>query len=135
MKEDFFKRGDDCMRTVEYRVWDLVEEKMMYENDIDNYCVNTGEDGYFHVLKVGRFVPQQYTGLKDRNGKKIYEGDIIQFSKNSNSIWKAYFNTELGFWGVENVGKDYGVSLSELYQWGHWEVIGNIYNNPELIKV
>jgi uncharacterized phage protein (TIGR01671 family) len=138
------------MREIKFRSWDKEYNIMIEPNDIrpSNYELITGNgqvmefeerhsylgtDITFDDISDKRIL-MQYTGLKDKNGKEIYEGDIIQFSKNSNSIWKVYFNTELGFWGVENVGKDYGVILSELYQWGHWEIIGNIHENTDLLE-
>jgi len=71
----------------------------------------------------------QYTGLKDKNGKEIYEGDTIQAEGgNPNTVlwWE-----EKGLWGVDEKDTYYDY-LFEHYK--EHEIIGNIYENPELIK-
>lgn len=76
----------------------------------------------------GKDLLMQYTGLKDKNGVEIYEGDIISAPHDfgpagfSERKFKVHFSQELGS-----------------YQWNYWlmesaEVIGNIHENPELLE-
>ena len=94
----------------------------------------------------------QYTGLKDENGKKIFEGDILQFSDRwewfrGKYYWKLTFakneeerkkiEKELEEEELEKrivkLPEDYNwLLLSEIEQ--YWEAIGNIYENPELAE-
>ena len=97
-----------------------------YENDITMF---------FCVKDVLPETVGQYTGLTDKNGKKIFEGDILEFS---DRFVVVVWHTHLGCWdsnflkftNTEN-GRD---DMSPL-NWGYKsKVIGNIHDNPELLK-
>lgn len=69
----------------------------------------------------------QFTGLKDKNGKEIYEGDILQTNE---AGWKAKVIFNHGaFLLVDNRG-----GFSTEPEWKECEVIGNIHENPELVQ-
>lgn len=71
----------------------------------------------------------QFTGLKDKNGREIYEGDILDFDERE---WGGRFKPEV-IW-MENIIGDWNYcgSLGDVTEWR--KVIGNIYENPELLK-
>ena len=84
------------------------------------------------------FIPLQYTGLKDINGKEIYEGDILTggavVEYFDDLVWDSSGSIHSGFycekWTDEN--SDYTEMIWH-YGFRECEVIGNIYENPELI--
>lgn len=77
----------------------------------------------------------QYTGLHDKNGKEIYEGDFVRFHMHERGIHESEYQTGLVEFGG---GRFYAyLDCSTLYFCGDsedYEVIGNIYDNPELLK-
>ena len=77
------------------------------------------------------FIPMQFTGLKDKQGREIYEGDILRFDP---KVWGQgnHHNLFAIEWAKQAAGFiGHGVAAD----WPRYcEVIGNIYENPELLK-
>jgi len=135
-------------RVIKFRAWDKEEKKMYF--DVQNNYDNIREQTCFQDNNLELM---QFTGLKDKNGKEIYEGDILMY-KNNMSVknpgipfdsyhkvcfgeydFGEYEDQEDGYgWyiqdiDVENDGSSLTPISSDLY-----EVIGNINENPELLK-
>lgn len=124
------------MREIKFRAW-LKEHKSMIdvmEIDIDNqtifYYWFGDHDGHFE--NFNKIDLMEYTGLKDKNNKEIYEGDILS-DGNNEKPYKVIF--ENGSFRAEFKGDfdEYSFDLIDVVLQG-CEVVGNIYENPELIK-
>ena len=119
------------MKTIKFRIYDKQQNKM-----IESGATPTMLESFFEhtaVLHTKDEMPyQQFTGLLDKQGKEIYEGDILKTTAilASDKIDDNYFNVEVK-WNI--CGWIANGSLGE-YQCRISEVIGNIYENPELIK-
>lgn len=104
-----------------------------YPHFNDYYMWETGGE----KVKVETKTIGQYTGLKDRNGKEIYEGDIFQFGYNETRFTAIVgWNNEVGAWCIRfNYETIFGTRpLGEWLKECLIEIIGNIHDNPELIN-
>jgi uncharacterized phage protein (TIGR01671 family) len=73
----------------------------------------------------------QYTGLKDKNGKEIYESDIITHSRDG-GLAEIIWNEDQACFDI-CWDDEHDTLPTEMYYHERWEVIGNIYENPELL--
>lgn len=123
------------MREIKFRAWNKVTKEMY--NDAINNC----KDSFDLVLKHPQiYKVMQYTGLKDKNGKEIYEGDILDCSyinPMSQEKIKRYFEVVYGhgLFAAKLTGHSPAGDTLLYFKNSDGEVIGNIYENPELLEV
>lgn len=81
----------------------------------------------------------EYTGLKDKNGKLIFEEDIVKVTDDADELQNECFDTGIGivefYDGLWYVDKGANNALYTLDRIGYIEIIGNIHDNPELLQV
>ena len=169
------------MREIKFRAWDKAEKEMKlptllrlgrdlpFTDDNNNgkvyQCQCNGNENieYFGLnSSESQLILMQYTGLKDKNGKEIYEGDIVKFTLPEWTVGSGYRDfegdevdetvdertiiCEVQIRATRGVGmvyrKDVSDEITDTNLKYHWfkihpktdEIIGNIYENPELIK-
>ena len=114
-------------REIKFRAWDK-KEKMMFHNPEFKGVGHTLND----IFNIKAFEWMQFTGLLDKFGKEIYEDDIVVRPHGGNDGVVTWFRG--GYWGVV-VEDDYWNYMFDTNSPEKHEVIGNIYENPELLKV
>ena len=121
------------MRDIKFRAWD--KDKKIFKSDIGILPNGDLYDCFMdHYEERKCFIISQYTGLKDRQGQEVYEGDIVKF-KGLFDMGK-YENVEIVFDKGEFCIKWRGSICHNLLALNSdsIEVIGNIYENKELLK-
>jgi uncharacterized phage protein (TIGR01671 family) len=134
------------MREIKFRIYDK-ERKLMEEvgaidwaSDGFPITVNTETNKYYRIENGEKHIElMQFTGLLDKSGKEIYEGDIIRKNYGVGAhdmecivVWK---NGSLGY--KPNYSRSDGLdftSFERVASWNQMEVIGNIHTTPELLK-
>ena len=133
MNREIIFRGKDFLKE-EWVYGDLVKTK--------NFVAIKKTNGdYFRPTQVSPNTVGQYTGLKDKDGREIYEGDILQYigkrKDNMNKVYRRKVVFHEGMFAL--LSKElpaYSALNYHCMEDGRsaWSVIGNIHDNPELIK-
>jgi uncharacterized phage protein (TIGR01671 family) len=110
------------MREIKFRAWDTEEKTMLKPFDLSSnpkyWCDNLKD-----------YPLMQYTGLKDKNGVEIYEGDIVKILDYYNNIGIVEYSAP----NFHIFDGDDGATDFDHNDWAYFKVIGNIYKTPELL--
>lgn len=128
-------------REIKFRLWNPSAKRFDYWGFLDGDNSFTGlTTGHSMTIAYGRENSEQFTGLKDKNGKEIYEGDIL--------IDRAFGTRTLVCFGPYDNGweyednrsgngwycKDKQGEISPLYEECDDEVVGNLHETPEILQ-
>ena len=151
------------MKGIEFRVWDKSYKQYAkpYAICLDGRAIVVTEPcNDLETLDSERVIIEQYTVLKDKNGQKIYEGDILEFDNDfddSAQRYVPYFDEKLAAFGFKIYGyqdyisesgsEEFESEMSFIGEMENYEreeiifnteyisIIGNIHDNPELLEV
>lgn len=133
------------MREIKFRAWDTNQNTYVPNfNDEDEYAI-TGDGRVLikgnnaacgdpeccgpyeeYLTEAKHFTLMQYTGLKDKNNVEIYEGDIVDDGYRKYAIeWWSVLNHDDNFTGFMDISGEYARGV---------EVIGNVYESPDLLE-
>lgn len=137
------------MREIKFRV--LIEHRIYYQDKYEAYGDNLSSidicketitiTSFYNYEDVYRFEDEevklmQYTGIKDKNGKEIYEGDIVLIKLDETSTWyKTVVGFKKGAFIADLIDKeDYVYIFHHGFTGDDFEIIGNVYENKNLLE-
>lgn len=125
-----------------YRMWNRITSKLHHVDGLyfDSKTVQyIDEVGILRFIKFENTILMQSTGLHDKNGKEIFEGDVIEIEDEEEVLGNAKltWNNERAVFMIEAINVDdiapfHEILSDESYS---YRVVGNIYENPELLEV
>jgi len=124
-------------REIKFRAWDKLEYRFVYSNKPSDF-------GFWKWVAYDDTTPlMQYTGLKDKNGVEIYEGDIVRAELNFKvmddevvepKIFEVIYQFASFSLAADGIVEEFGYVYMSEYPPDKMEVIGNVHENPELLK-
>jgi len=116
-------------RKIKFRAWNIATKTMVDLKKITPFLLNK-DIGGLYIPESDEIYIMQYTGLKDKNGKELYESDYINIF---DSDGRNYGKGPITF--VKGGFQCYDMPLQDIYYENcKFEVIGNVFENPELLK-
>ena len=118
-------------REIKFRAWDKHHNSMEYINDLYWF-----EENGIHDFNDDNYVFMQNTGLKDKNGKEIYDSDIVKVTWGSGKIvcYEVKYCESLGYHYLRDTKNKEDDDIICIYDYSQMDVIGNVFDNPELLK-
>lgn len=140
-------------REIKFRAWWQGVKKMKYfvpghfEDTPNGWAMTFIQEDEKGTIFIGKAEIMQYTGLKDKNGKEIYEGDILNYKRTGDNwaetpAFDADYQITVGFEDGSFVCNETSRPLHDYIRnisynpnyWTNWEIIGNIYEHSYLLE-
>lgn len=115
-------------RVIKFRAWHTELKRMRYFTDFSKLL---NRDSY---MCVGDFEWMQFTGIHDKNGKEVWEGDVVKVRNWTPIGKKPTYSKILVEYRQVSGSDDMGTDMVGFIDHSGDEVVGNIYENPELLK-
>ena len=118
-------------REIKFRAWDKRHNSMEYINDLYWF-----EENGIHDFNDDNYIFMQNTGLKDKNGREIYDSDIVKVTWGSGKIvcYEVKYCESLGYHYLRDTKNKEDDDIICIYDYSQMDVIGNVFDNPELLK-
>lgn len=120
-----------------FRAWDRIKKRMFLVLEIDYENRLVSDETYWNTIPFDDVKLMQFTELKDKNGKEIFEGDIVKYKLEEKTFTDiASFNKFFACFGLKDDTGDWFCSfdwLLENIKQDDIEAVGNVYENPELL--
>ena len=118
-------------REIKFRAWDKHHNSMEYINDLYWF-----EENGIHDFNDDNYIFMQNTGLKDKNGKEIYDSDIVKVTWGSGKIvfYEVKYCESLGYHYLRDTKNKEDDDIICIYDYSQMDVIGNVFDNPKLLK-
>lgn len=134
------------MRAIKFRVWHILTKEYLdpswhYLNGNGQFCLHVPYESPSPVVNRDNYIIQQFTGLTDKEGKAIYEGDILKASVPAKMATNPFDYRDVFrkvIWDEEKAcfradGAIYGFYDDDACLMPWCEVVGNFFQNPELL--
>lgn len=132
-------------RIIKFRAWDKKSKWMLrsfdnwidFDGDFWEAPYTTYNTPNQEIVRVNNIILMQFTGILDKNKQEIYEGDIIKVSSgNWSGNWEVIYSSGAAKFCIKGrVMGTYGKLITKIWAIPkHGEIIGNIYENPELLE-
>ena len=133
-------RGWDKIKKIVYSAEELGEDQLTIMPNGRGFANISGIDTKRSQIDDNqKIIPLQYIGLRDKNGVEIYEGDIVAKFDFVDPYYRSVVVRHLGAFGYYNMGDFIAFASNYHFNWVNGkseqiQIIGNIHENPELIK-
>ena len=124
------------MRALEFRAW-WKDKKRFLDGDEWYMTCSGAKHLHYAIMPYSDddFIVEQYTGLKDKNGKKIYQGDIVLDCYDGEDTFIVKWDKDAVSFILTDTDNILNVSFDNFYPDKYLEIIGNIHENQELLEI